>query len=378
MIPNRKYSATLIFVFFALTIFFTGCTADNATGKVVQEEPIRIGAILPLSGSFAYLGEEVRNSMDLAVQDINSANQKQIEIIYEDSKMDSKEGVSALNKLKNIDNIKYVIVWGTPVISAVQPITEENSIILIGGSVSPSILSGKNYTLRIFYNLEQALDKFIEIINARQYEKIAALYQVGPAWEQQIQGLEQRGMRFATKEAYNKDEKDFKTMLLKIKETKPDVIILLGYGSNFQLILKQIKELGMQNIPLLGGLDFIDIPREDLKENSDLYENALFIAPEFSVSPNQKSMNFIERFNQTFKTKPTHQAAYAYDAVSLIYKAITSTNREQKNVVSFIKNSKEYKGIVGRVELLPNGDSRGDLVIAKYSAGQVTLYKELT
>ena len=349
--------------------------SKNSTDKEMAEtekEVIKIGAILPLTGQIALLGEELKNGIALAVEDINLNNKNRLEVVYEDSKVDPKEGISAVNKLIDIDGVNYIHVAATPIITAVQPITEEKKVIITGTSISPAILENADYTLRVFYNLEQALKKFTEFINQKSYSHVAVFYQNGDAWEQQVAELEKEGINFIKKEKFNTGEKDFKTMLLKIKDSNPDLLVVFGYGSHFPILFQQIEELGMNNIKILGGLDFLEVPQE----NFDLYKNAVFVVPSFNINPTKKSTEFIQQYENKFGKKPTHQAAYVYDAVNLYYLGLNNTDGTSSDIINYLKNLNSYNGVVGQIEILQNGDTRSSLTFAVYKDGKVVPYEE--
>ena len=61
--------------------------------KKREENVIKIGAILPLTGNMAYLGESIKKGMDMACAHLNNENTIKIEIIYGDSKGDNKTGI---------------------------------------------------------------------------------------------------------------------------------------------------------------------------------------------------------------------------------------------------------------------------------------------
>jgi len=86
------------------------------------KEPIKIGAILPLSGPVSIFGNWIKEGIDLALKDINT---NRIKVIYEDSKLDAKEGVSAFNKLVDVDGAKIIITAMSLVTVPLIPIAEE-------------------------------------------------------------------------------------------------------------------------------------------------------------------------------------------------------------------------------------------------------------
>jgi len=333
-----------------------------------NQKNIKIGTILPLTGQISMLGEELRNGISLSIEDINLESEKKLEMIYEDSKLDSKEGILAVNRLINIENVKYIHIAATPIITAVQPITENKEVIITGTSIAPSILKDTDYTLRIFYNLEQALEKFVGFIDQKDYSKIAILYQNGESWERQVDSLEKQGIDFVKKESFNVGEKDFRTRLLKIKDSNPDMIIIFGYGSHFPTLFRQIEELGMQDIQVLGGLDFLEVPQENL----NLYKNVVFVTPSFNLNPTEKSQEFIKKYTERFGKIPTHQAAYAYDAINLYYLGLINTDGSSEEIMNYLKNLSEYQGVVGEIEILQNGDTKSSLSFAQYKNGKIS------
>lgn len=344
----------------------------TASKDTVREKSIKIGAILPLTGNLSFVGQEVRNSLVLTAEKINASNRQKVEIIFEDSKMDPKEGVTAINKLKDINGAKNVIVWGTPVVTAIQPITEANNMVLMAVSISPAILKDKNYTFRVFYNLEQALDEFTEFIKQGNFSRVVALHQSGEAFERQVQGLKNDGVNFVTEEKFELGEKDFRTVLFKIKQADPDLIVLLAYGTHFPVLFKQIKEMGMDDILVLGGLDFMEVP----KENLGIYEQAVFVVTAFNAKPPERALQFIQEYRTRFNLEPSHQAAYANDMLSLLYKNTVKSNNVPENTAALLKSVDNYDGMSGQIDILPNGDTLGTLFFAKYENGKVVPYKK--
>ncbi|MCK4386562.1 MAG: ABC transporter substrate-binding protein [Candidatus Pacebacteria bacterium] len=337
-----------------------------------EGEVIKIGAILPLTGKIALTGEQIQSGMELAVEDINAKYEnKKISILYEDSKLDPKAGVSAVNKLINIEHVKYIHTVATSVILAVQPITEKNSVVMTAASLSPTILKDTSYTLRMMYNLNQATEKLADFINLHQYKKIAVLYQNNDACEDQVSQLENAGISFLKKEKFNIDEKDFRTLLLKIKSTNPEITMMFGYGSIFPIIFKQMNELRMEDMNVLGGLDFLEVPPDTLS----LYKNVKFIVPAFNLNQSNKSRNFTERYKQKFGKNPNHQAAYAYDTVNLLYLGITNTDGTPTSVMNYLKNIGNYNGVLGKTVLI-NGDMKSDLLFAMYKNKQLMPYEK--
>ena len=80
--------------------------------KPASKETIKIGAILPLTGKASNLGEDMRQAINLALEEINRQRDRKIEVIYEDEKCDPKEAVSGYKNLVSIHGVKIIIGAG--------------------------------------------------------------------------------------------------------------------------------------------------------------------------------------------------------------------------------------------------------------------------
>ncbi|MFA6422576.1 MAG: ABC transporter substrate-binding protein [Candidatus Buchananbacteria bacterium] len=357
-----KKSILLIAIIAVAIITISGCSLNKSFSQ--NKEIIKIGAILPLTGKVALIGEQIKNGITLAVEDINAKGGQQIEVLYEDSKLDPKEGVTATNKLMEINGVKYLEVAGTPVITAIQTITEKNKVLMTAASVSANVLKDTNYTLRTFYNPTQATEKLAEFIKNNNYSKVALIYTDGDAYKSQIDLLEKNGVVFSHKEKYTLEEKDFKTILLKTKSSNADLVVLLGYGPTYPALFKQMAELKMENLNILGDFSFLEVPQDSL----ELYKNVKFIMPDFNLAQTDTAKEFSQRYEKRFGTKPNHQVAYAYDTINLLYLGITKTDGSTDNVMNYLKNYGEYNGVVGKTEL-KNSDMSGGLSFGQYKNG---------
>jgi ABC-type branched-subunit amino acid transport system substrate-binding protein len=91
------------------------------------KEPIKIGAILPLSRGFAFVGKAIQQGMELALQDYPESN---LRIIYEDDQsFNSTAAVNAVNKLVNIDGVHLVFNSVVATIKAIAPVLNEKQTV---------------------------------------------------------------------------------------------------------------------------------------------------------------------------------------------------------------------------------------------------------
>src|SRR3989344_818275 len=100
--PNTRYIATALIV---LVLLVAGWYIFSQP-KIVEGEPIKIGAVLPMTGVAANYGENQRNAMQMAIDEINAGGGvlgRPLTIVLEDDGTDPKKTVSAFQKLASVD-----------------------------------------------------------------------------------------------------------------------------------------------------------------------------------------------------------------------------------------------------------------------------------
>lgn len=201
---------------------------SNTTGNVVMiKEPIKIGAILPLTGKAAEFGQYWREGLELAVNDINNHMQvtdRRIELIVEDSASDPKIALNAYKKLKDTDNIKYLFLAISGVTMTILPESTKDNILVMTTSTHPEITSGKYLALRTYYTPEEEVKSMINFAyNTLEKRKIGIIYMNDESCRGYKEYFEKE-FKILGGEAYSESfevtEKDFKTQLTKIKEKK--------------------------------------------------------------------------------------------------------------------------------------------------------------
>ncbi|MEO0129637.1 MAG: ABC transporter substrate-binding protein, partial [candidate division WOR-3 bacterium] len=180
---KKLFLPLLIAVFLSAIIcatIFVGCKPEPKT--------IKIGAILPLTGSAAYFGTHYQNGVNLAFEETKEDLIKQnvkVQFLFEDSQNSDKTAISALNKLLTVDNVNIVISL-FPVSEALNPVTTKNPNILhIAATMSPGITEPEN-TMRIYFNQEQEGMKIVEFCLKKGMRKVFIIHNPIKAQEVEV------------------------------------------------------------------------------------------------------------------------------------------------------------------------------------------------
>ena len=126
----------------SLAVSLAACGDEGDGGDGASGEPIKIGAIVSLTGPYAGLGEPEKNTLEMEVKRINDAggvNDRPIEVIIEDDATDDAKAVAAASKLIEQDEVVAIIgATGTGATMAVRGDVQRASIpqvSMAGGTV---------------------------------------------------------------------------------------------------------------------------------------------------------------------------------------------------------------------------------------------------
>ena len=332
-----------------------------------QSGPVRVGAVLPLTGNLAFLGEAIRNGMELATEEINATARKenrQFLVIYEDSKGNPSDGVSAVRKLIDADKVKYLIINLTSVALASGPILDETNTLGLVLSTHPQILKGRKNLVRIFVSGVQESDLIAEYVRLKEYTSFSILH-VNDSYGKgtgDFLGLKLNSLGDVLGiHYYDLIERDFRSALTKIRREDPQVLIVIGYGQEYPTLFRQMAEFLLQPT-IISNLSFANVAGQAILK--ELRLNTAYVAPAFLKVEwrTRESKKFAEKYERRYDRMPDFNAAYGYDNIKLLDKAIREAASDSvKDVNKALRGIKGYQGAIGRIDILENGESITDM-----------------
>ncbi|TMJ25338.1 MAG: ABC transporter substrate-binding protein, partial [Alphaproteobacteria bacterium] len=147
------------------------------------QDSVKIGFVSTFSGSQAAIGEDMRRSVDLAVEHLGGKmGGKKIEIVYEDDQFKPDVGKARSEKLVQQDKVNFIAgyIWSNVLLASLKTVTDEGDTILISANAGPSQIAGelcnKNYFSTSWQN-DQTPMAMGEYLNSKGAK---SLYVVGP------------------------------------------------------------------------------------------------------------------------------------------------------------------------------------------------------
>ncbi|MDF1546699.1 MAG: ABC transporter substrate-binding protein [Bacteroidales bacterium] len=329
---KRRLSFLVATILFVSVLFFVECNT-NSKKNSVEEEVFKIGVIIPLTGNSSAIGNIHKQGIDLAISEINKNRngKKAIEAVYEDSKNESKTGLAAFNKLRNVDNIPVILSTFSNVcvpLASTMKTQQINDVVLLSTATSaPNITIGSEYVFRSFItsNVESAeIARFIT--EDLGYSKTAIYYvqdDYGKGAADVFFDLytKKYNNNVVFKEAFDINQIDHKNSIFKIKKEKPEIIFLTGYGQSLVSAINQIRETDIKcdiictaTLALPDAFNNLGEAKEGIYLTSSLYDES---------STLKDYQSFKEEFIKMFpESKDNYQSASTYLCTKIITEAI--------------------------------------------------------
>ncbi len=368
---------TKIIIGVIIAIIIIGGIWYIATRESKEEEVIKIGAILPLTGEAAIAGISIQQGIEIAVEEINKAggiNSREIRVIFEDDQYDNKITVTAANKLISVDKIDIGIVSFVHGAKAVMPIFEQNKIPLVVAWDSTNELEEGDYIFSTGFSTELSGRKMANYAyNELNLRKVAiVLHQdewsevIAPAFKKEFQKL---GGEVLLEEKVAVGENDFKTIISKIKSKEADAVYLPLVPVNTDVFLKQAKELGLQAQILSGDALIPDI----IIAAGDAAEGVYFTS--VYVEDNKISQGLAEKYQERYgeEAPALSMVAFGYDAMLAIKSAIESAKEITPEGIKNALYSVDIIGAGGQIKIEADGLSKRVEKVFKVQNGEGVL-----
>lgn len=250
----------LVLAIFSVLVFLAFSVGAEAQEVGVSADSIKIGVFVSLTGPGSVYGIPVRSSTDLVFNEVNQAggiNGRKIEWIVEDDNCSGTKAIAAIKKLITRDKV-FALFGGNCSNSTVNvlPLAIEEKVPLYVAMAGTSKIvdpfnhyvfrSNINNTLEGRAMVDFAMDEF-------KPKRVAQIYQTEEYGIDSSTGAEKRlkekhNMDLVTKEAHKLGDTDFSSQVLKVKEAKPDIVLLHTYLQSAAIILRQANELGLKAI----------------------------------------------------------------------------------------------------------------------------------
>lgn len=320
---KKKNLAALLMA--AATCFglLAGCSGSGNTGA------FKLGGIGPLTTDTAIYGKAAMNGAQIAVDEINAmGGAVKFELQAEDDQADPELGVNAYHKL--LDDGAQIIVGsvtsGSGIAVSAETFQDRVFTITPSGS-SVDVIAGKDNTFQVcFTDPNQGTGSADYIAENLPDAKVAVIYRNDDAYSQGIRDTfvaeaKAKGIEIVDEGTFTKDtQTDFSVQLTSAQNKGATVLFLPIYYQPASVILAQAS--AMSYAPTFFGVDGMDGILTMEGFDTKLAEGVMLLTPFSADAEDERTQNFVKKYNELHGETPNQFAADGYDAVYVIYEAI--------------------------------------------------------
>ena len=358
---------------------FLGAGRDKLAPKNLKE--VRIGFLGPLEGSdISNLGEQMLNGATLAIEEAN--NNGMYKGIPFKLMVHNDVGLwgAAANEVIKMDDEK-VWAWLGSIDGIVSHValraTLKTEIMMVNTGDSDPTFTETNipWVIRVISDDRQsgyALASYIyEEMGHKRLAVIRTNTRYGRVGIMEFSGVAVRlGHPMMIEERFDDGDTNFKMQLENIKKINPDGILIWGNAKESGLIVKQVRELGM-DIPIYAS-DRIVSP-EFLKAAGKYANGVVATSPYNPNANNPQLKDFEANYYKRFGIEPDVFAAHAYDGMNLIINAIRKVGLNRvliRDVLMDLKTFQNYQGVTGKIVFDKTLNDIGNIYMAKVQNGK--------
>src|ERR1022692_1504153 len=386
-----------------LAIFFWTRQSSNAGA-------VKIGIILPLSGSMAEYGQNGREGLTLAAEELAAKSDiKKIELLYQDTKDAPQDTVNAVRRLIDVDNVHFIIGGLTSSgVLAAEPYVKQREVLLFTPAASaPGIPDGK-FVFRIWPADDAMAKKFGEAVYHRGIRKVAILHVSNDYGNTNATGFtsafealggirkvailhvsndygntnatgftsafEALGGSVAFRRAFPQGTTDFKSLVTQLSGLKGiDRVLVVAYPDEYRAFFQELAKSTVKPAAVLTYDTFYSPTL--VSEIGGLTEGVVCAVAAKPGDDYEPRKAFIEAYKKRFRTAngspklPGLVSDTAFDALMLIATAISKTDGTPRAVADYLHSVKDYPGVAGVTNFTDTGDINGSLALYQVKNG---------
>lgn len=334
---KKIISIVVVLVIILILIGLYGAGEEKVEQTVA---PIKIGAVISLTGFAAPWGEYAKNGMELAVKEINQnggMDGRKIELVIEDDHTDGKDAVLAYNKLLAVNGAQGILggvfdFTAQPLI----PLALNNKLPFISGS-NFRIAGGfdlNEYSFVMMSDFNKVIRQLQTYLVGEDIKKLAVVHFKSTFGNEIAKTLDevmkQNGQEGIVDEQYTEiGNNNFRTIITKLKSQKVEAVFLDMVGNDPVNFLSQAKQLGFK----AKFISYNGVTDSFAQEtDKSLLEGVTILNWEVS------SPTFINIYKEAYGIEPTKSADKWFDAVYVLAKSI-SNNTDSSKIPTYIENN---------------------------------------
>jgi branched-chain amino acid transport system substrate-binding protein len=343
----------MIFILASLFCYNTALSMGKKPGEALLKK-VDLGAIVFLTGSQSFIGEEVKNGMLIAKEDIEQKDKLNFNIIFKDSGDSPKNALTIFQNL-HLKNLPIVLVTGDIVsLSLIPEADRTRTVLFCTVAATEGIPQRSPWVFRGWVKGDAQAKTIADFAISNLHLKTVSILhinnQFGLSAADSFQGFfEGNNRKVIQREIFEISDRDLRNQVIKIKAKHPDGIFVTGFGAGYAVALRQLRESNVEATILTDNALSVEYYRQQAGQAA---EGVYFTSTLFGPSAKRKTVKaFIEKYRHNFKKSPSFVGAIAYDSTMLIYRAIKNGGYSNEGIRGALVTQTSYNGLLGKVDI---------------------------
>jgi len=297
----------------------------------LAQGPIRIGAALSLTGTYAAPAQNQQRGYQLCAKHVNEKGGvlgRKIEFVFYDDQSQPATGVRLYERLITQDKVELLMgPYSSPITEASANVNEKYKMPMIAPMASTTSIfkKGRKFIFMVQSPAEVYLEGMIDAAARHGLKTVALINEDTLFPKATVQGTielaKKKGLQVVFVEAYPKGNTDFSALLTKVRAVNADVLGAATYFDDAVAITRQMKELNVNPkiyAVTVGG----DLPKfyELLGKNAEYIYGASQWEPEL---PYPGAKEFAEAYHKEFAGADlSYHSAGGYGGCQVLVEAI--------------------------------------------------------
>ncbi len=343
------------------------CLAAAFHAGAGGKEPLKVGAILSVTGPASFLGAPEARTLEMLVQDLNAqggVDGRRIELVVKDTGGDPAKAVSFAKQLIEEDRVFAIVGPATSGETiAVKAIAEQAGTLLLSCAAAEVIV---NPVLPHVFKVAPK-DSFAAEMIFRRMEKmgvkrigfLSSNTGFGKAGKEQVEKLAPgHGIEIAVSEVYDKAATDLTAEVTKVKAAGVQAILNWSIEPAQSIVIKNARQIGL-TIPIFQSHGFANI--QYAKAAGAAAEGVIFPASRIVVAealPDKHAQKpvvaaYKKGYEARYKEDVSTFGGHAHDALMILVRAVKEAGLDREKVRSAVEGMKGFVGTAGVFNFSP-------------------------
>ena len=317
-------------------------TVPTAWAQAQAQGKLKVGFMLPATGTFASLGTAIDNGFRLYVTEQGGKIAgREVEYVRVDDESDPSKATDNVNKLIKRDNVDVIVgTVHSGVAMAMAKAAKESGTLLLIPNAGAVAVTGPMCAPNIFrssFSNWQPGYAMGEVAAKKGHKKIVTITWKYAAGDESVKGFKdafEKGGGSVVKElSLPFPNVEFQALLTEIAALKPDAVFTFFAGGGAVKFVKDYSAAGLKKtIPLYGSGFLTDGTLEAQGADAEGILTALHYADNLN---NKRDQTFRLAYAKTYKLQPDVYAVQGYDAGQMLGIGLNATKGDAKNINGF-------------------------------------------